>query len=99
MGIDDLTGKRIISTSLTNNITIREENAIASLKVMSRFAMNPKWLIYSPPTISPSETSDLEEYLQHPKEAWKYYKIQGIDNVICEEKHRRSNVFFAYIII
>ncbi len=36
---------------------IREENAIAALEVMSRFATNPKWLIYLPPTMSPSETS------------------------------------------
>ncbi|HTV49369.1 MAG TPA: polynucleotide kinase-phosphatase, partial [Phycisphaerae bacterium] len=46
LNIDDVLGKRIISTRLHHNVTIREENAIAALEVMSRFAANPKWLIY-----------------------------------------------------
>jgi protein phosphatase len=54
---DDVLGKRIISTRLRSNVTIREENATAALEVMSRFAANPKWLIYLPPTMSPCETS------------------------------------------
>lgn len=36
--IEDVLGKRIISTRLSSNIKIREENAIAALEVMSRFA-------------------------------------------------------------
>ncbi|MEM8914089.1 MAG: polynucleotide kinase-phosphatase, partial [Planctomycetota bacterium] len=35
---DDVLGKRIVSTRLRPNITIREENATAALEVMSRFA-------------------------------------------------------------
>ena len=57
LDIDDVIGKRIIDTRLHRNVTIREENAIAALEVMSRFAANPKWLIYLPPTMSPSETT------------------------------------------
>ena len=53
---DDVIGKRIIMTRLHHNVTIREENATAALEVMSRFAANPKWLIYLPPTMSPCET-------------------------------------------
>ncbi len=90
LDINDVIGKRIISTKLRNNITIREENSIAALEVMSRFAMNPKWLIYLPPTMSPCETSDEDEYLEHPKEALNYYKKQGVSQVICEEKHMGS---------
>ena len=54
---EDVLGKRIIPTRLRGNVTIREENATAALEVMSRFAANPKWLIYLPPTMSPCETS------------------------------------------
>ena len=43
-------------------VTIREENAVAALEVMSRFAANPKWLIYLPPTMSPSETSHKDNH-------------------------------------
>ncbi len=88
--IEDVLGKRIINTRLKNNITIREENAIAALEVMSRFAANPKWLIYLPPTMSPVETSQTSGYLEHPQQAFDYYKSQGITEVICEEKHMGS---------
>jgi protein phosphatase len=57
---------------------------------MSRFAVNPKWLIYLPPTMSPSETSQLEGYLEHPAEAFDYYRHNGVPRVICEEKHMGS---------
>ncbi|MFA0963938.1 polynucleotide kinase-phosphatase [Roseivirga sp. BDSF3-8] len=90
LDIGDVTGKRIISTRLRNNITLREENSMAALEVMSRFAINPKWLIYLPPTMSPSETSHAEEYLEHPAEALQYYRSQGIGQVVCEEKHMGS---------
>jgi protein phosphatase len=87
---DDVIGKRIVSTRLQSNVTIREENAAAALEVMSRFAVDPKWLIYLPPTMSPCETSSDEALLEHPAEAFSYYRSQGVPNVICEEKHMGS---------
>jgi len=92
LDIDDVLGKRILQTRLRNNITIYEENAIPALEVMSRFAVNPKWLIYLPPTMSPPETSALPSYLEHPTEAFAYYQKLGIPKVICEEKHMGSRV-------
>jgi protein phosphatase len=88
--IEDVVGKRIINTRLQSKITIREENAIAALEVMSRFATNPKWLIYLPPTMSPVETSLLPGFLEHPAQAFSYYQNQGITQVVCEEKHMGS---------
>lgn len=87
---DDVIGKRIVSTRLRSNVTIREENAMAALEVMSRFAANPKWLVYLPPTMSPSETSTVDGYLEHPAEAFAYYRSQGVASVVCEEKHMGS---------
>ena len=66
LDIEDVVGKRIVDTRLVPRITIREENTIAALEVMSRFAVDPKWLIYLPPTMSPSETSKLPDLLEHP---------------------------------
>ena len=94
--IEDVLGKRFINTRLNANITIREEQAIAALEVMSRFAVNPKWLTYLPPTMSPSETSDFPNYLEHPKEAFAYFRKNRVEKVICEEKHMGSR---AVIII
>ena len=87
---DDVIGKRIVSTRLRNNITIREENGTAALEVMSRFAANPKWLIYLPPTMSPTESSSLDNFLEHPAEAFQYFRNQGVQSVICEQKHMGS---------
>src|SRR6185503_4690918 len=83
-------GKRIISTRLHRTVTIREENAIAALEVMSRFAANPKWLIYLPPTMSPSDTATDGALLEHPAEAFSYFRHEGVPQVICEEKHMGS---------
>ncbi len=87
---DDVLGKRIISTRLRSNVTIREENAMAALEVMSRFAANPKWLIYLPPTMSPCETTSQEGFLEHPAEAFSHYRSQGVPKVVCEQKHMGS---------
>ena len=90
LDLEDVVGKRIIQTRLQRSITIREENATAALEVMSRFAVNPKWLIYLPPTMSPSETSKREGLLEHPEEAFAYFLHEGVHRVICEQKHMGS---------
>ena len=90
LDIVDVIGKRIIETKLHGNLTVREENSIAALEAMSRFATNPKWLIYLPPTMSPSETSKQPDLLEHPAEAFAYYRKEHIEKVICEQKHMGS---------
>lgn len=87
---EDVLGKRIIGTRLRGNITVLPDNATAALEVMSRFAANPKWLIYLPPTMSPSATTSEPGLLEHPAEAFGYYRNEGCPQVICEEKHMGS---------
>ena len=57
---------------------------------MSRFAVDPKWLIYLPPTMSPCETSTADGLLEHPAEAFAYYARAGVEQVMCEHKHMGS---------
>jgi protein phosphatase len=90
LDLEDVSGKRIVDTKLYRGITIREENAAAALEVMSRFAANPKWLIYLPPTMSPSETSTRPGLLEHLEQALDYYAKNGVQSVVCEEKHMGS---------
>ena len=90
LDIQDVRGKRLVTTRLHRTVTIREENATAALEVMSRFAANPKWLIYLPPTMSPSETSKREGLLEHPAEAFSYYRSSGVGQVVVEQKHMGS---------
>lgn len=86
----DVVGKRLVETRLQRSVTIRAENATAALEVMSRFAANPKWLIYLPPTMSPTDTSQEDGLLEHPAEAFQYYFANGVSQVVCEEKHMGS---------
>src|SRR5579863_6134456 len=37
LDVEDVLGKRIVATALRGNVTVREEQAIAALEVMSRF--------------------------------------------------------------
>ncbi|MCP5114261.1 MAG: polynucleotide kinase-phosphatase, partial [bacterium] len=90
LDIEDVAGKRFIQTRLGGKVTIREQNATAALEVMSRFATNPKWLIYLPPTMSPCETSTRPAHLEYPSEAFAYYRSRGVASVVCEEKHMGS---------
>jgi protein phosphatase len=90
LSVQDVLGKRLITTSLERTITIREENAIAALEVMTRFAVDPKWLVYLPPTMSPSETHLEGEFLEHPAEAFAYFASRGVAKVVCEQKHMGS---------
>jgi polynucleotide kinase-phosphatase len=92
LDIRDVTGKQFIETRLLRGVTVREENAVAALEVMSRFALHPKWLLYLPPTMSPTETSELPDLLEHPAEAFAYYQKLGVERVVCEEKHMGSRV-------
>lgn len=88
--IQDVQGKLYLTTELMPAILIHENHAAAALEIMSRYAVDPHWLIYLPPTMSPCETSVLEGYLEHPLEAFAYYRKSGIQTVICEKKHMGS---------
>ena len=90
LDISDVIGRRVISTRLNHNVTIREENTIAALEVISRFAIDPKWLIYLPPTMSPTATTTKVDLLEHPAEGFAYYRNQGVSKVVWQEKHMGS---------
>ncbi|MDE7281265.1 MAG: polynucleotide kinase-phosphatase, partial [Ruminiclostridium sp.] len=88
--VGDLNKKLHIETELMPSIDIHENNSAAALEIMSRFAADPHWLIYLPPTMSPCETSSVEGYLEYPLQAFEYYCSHGIRNVVCEKKHMGS---------
>jgi|SRR5665213_282413 len=95
LDMEDVTGRRWIDTELRGRIVIAEENAAAALEVMSRFALAPQWLAYLPPTMSPSETSSQEGWLERPEEAFEHFRKNGVREVVCEEKHMGSRAIVA----
>jgi protein phosphatase len=90
LDIGEVLGKRAIHTRLWSTIVIRDEQSAAALEVMSRFAVDPRWLIYLPPTMSPPDPTDALDRLEDPAQVLGYYRRQGISQVIGEEKHMGS---------
>lgn len=90
LDIVDVQGRRHIQTRFGGMVIVAEEYATAALEVMSRFAMNPKWLVHLPPTMSPCATSTRDGYLEYPTEAFGYYRDLGVSEVVCEVKHMGS---------
>ncbi|WP_370020241.1 polynucleotide kinase-phosphatase [Planotetraspora sp. GP83] len=90
LDIGDVDGTRYVETRYGGRIKIAEENSRAALEIMSRFAVDPRWLVYLPPTMAPPETSSLDGYLEHPAEAFEEFARAGVSRVVCEEKHMGS---------
>ncbi len=88
--LEDVTGKRFITVEHGAAIKIEADRSASALEVISRFSVHPKWMNYLPPTMSPPSASKLDGYLEHPNEAFQYYREQGISTVVCEEKHMGS---------
>jgi protein phosphatase len=90
LDITDVTGSRVVETQYMKRIGVREENAAAALEVMSRFAIDPRWLLYLPPTMSPVATSGRPDLLEHPEQAFDFFRAEGVGPLVCEEKHMGS---------
>ncbi len=90
LDVEDVRGKRVVGTRYVPKVTVRAENAAAAFEVMNRYAVDPRWLIYLPPTMSPCATSGEEGLLEHPSEAFAHYRANGVRQAICEEKHMGS---------
>ncbi|MFB7111503.1 polynucleotide kinase-phosphatase [Streptomyces sp. NPDC056291] len=90
LDLGDVHGRRAVETRHTGRVAVREENAAAALEVMSRFAVDPRLLPYLPPTMAPTATSRVDGFLEHPEEAFAQYREDGVDRVVCEEKHMGS---------
>lgn len=92
--VEDIAGRHHVDTRLAGRVGIAEANAAASLETLSRFTLDPRWLIHLPPTMAPPATSQRPGLLEHPDEAFAYYEQQGVGEVVCEEKHMGSRALF-----
>ena len=90
LSLTDVLGKRGVQTRLAGRVTVREENAAGALEVMSRFALEPRWLLHLPPTMAPCATAPEGELLEHPTSAFEAYRTSGVADVVCQEKHMGS---------
>jgi protein phosphatase len=90
LDISDVSGSRVIETGYLPRVGVRDAHAAAALEVMSRFAIDPRWLLYLPPTMSPVATARRDGLLEHPGQAFDAFRADGVAEVLCEEKHMGS---------
>ncbi|MEM7429409.1 MAG: polynucleotide kinase-phosphatase [Pseudomonadota bacterium] len=92
---DDYAAKLRVETRFRSTVVVPEENSLAALEVISRFGIDPRWLIYIPPTMAPAPTSELDGFLEHPAEALAYFAERGVTEVVAEEKHMGSRALLV----
>lgn len=90
LDLDDVLGKLIIETPDHGRIGVKQEQTAGGLETMSRWAIDPRRLLYIPPTMAPPSASHEPGYLEHPAEAFRAFRDQGVTDVIAEEKHMGS---------
>lgn len=90
LDVADVTGKHHVETGLAGRLLIDAERSSAALEVMSRFATDPRWLVHLPPTMAPVATSTRPDFLEHPDDAFAYFRAAGVAEVVCQEKHMGS---------
>jgi protein phosphatase len=90
LDLTDVMGRRSVETGLMGRLTIDEERNAAALETAGRFTVDPRWLVHLPPTMAPAATAPDGPGLERPDEAFDYYRGQGVDTVICQEKHMGS---------
>ncbi|MFO0745188.1 MAG: polynucleotide kinase-phosphatase [Myxococcota bacterium] len=95
LDFEDVGGKQILRTRYLPSVTINAEQAAAALESMSRFTLDPRWLVYLPPTMAAPEThrprpDDARPWLEHPHEVFRQFADDGVSEVVCQEKHMGS---------
>lgn len=83
-------GPTWLTTTHAGKVKIPEENAAAALEVMSRYAVDPRWLVHLPATMAPAPAALEGTFLEHPERAFEAYAKAGVTRVVCEEKHMGS---------
>ena len=90
LDIGDVLGKHYVETTLAGRVLIEAERSSAALEVMSRFAVDPRWLVHLPPTMAPAAASGRDGLLEHPDEVFAHFRKAGVDEVVVQEKHMGS---------
>jgi len=90
LDVGDVLGKHHVETALAGRVLVEAERSSVALEVMSRFAVDPRWLVHLPATMAPAASSGSDDYLEHPDEVFAYFRKAGVDEVVVQEKHMGS---------
>jgi polynucleotide kinase-phosphatase len=80
-----------VLTEVSGEVKIPGKMVKTALDDLSHFTIPLEELVYIPPTMSPTpQVSSLQTYLEHPSEAFSYYRSQDVSEMIVEKKHMGS---------
>ncbi len=77
-------------TAAGRSIRVEQHQWKATFDAFSRWTVNPRWLIYVPPGMCSLQSQLTEGPLEHPRDAFNYYRNENIKRVIVELKHMGS---------
>lgn len=80
-----LTGQGL-KTRWTDAWTPRSQDVSAALEQLSDSSVDPRWLIYIPPSIAICSPSQRAGLLEHPSDVLQFYRSAGLP-VVMEEMH------------
>ncbi|WP_183602180.1 polynucleotide kinase-phosphatase [Paenibacillus phyllosphaerae] len=84
-----------VVTDSYGEVEVRGEFVKAAIDTVSHFTVPIEELLYIPPTMSPPAVSEDEAYLEHPREAFAYYRAQGVQTMVAEKKHMGSRAILT----
>jgi protein phosphatase len=87
----DVTGNRRVETRLVGGVALHADQSPGALELVSRLAVDPRWLVHLPPPMSPCDAAPVgSPFLEHPAQAFAHFAARGVDQVVVEEKHAGS---------
>lgn len=89
--LTDVAGERTIHTRRGVSVHVTAEETAAALEAMSRFAVDPRWLIHLPPS-TPDAAMPGGEAAGQPAAAVAFYRNRGVQGVALEELHTGTRV-------
>ncbi|WP_339287098.1 polynucleotide kinase-phosphatase [Paenibacillus sp. FSL R5-0486] len=80
-----------VQTASKLDVFVHGEVAKTAIDTFSHYTVPLEELIYIPPTMSPPPSvCSVEGYLEHPQDAFHYYRSQGVTRMVAEKKHMGS---------
>lgn len=92
LDVADFVGKRRIETGTLKHVTVDAAQSAAAIEILNTQGVDPRWLVYLPPTMSPVEASSREGVLEHPEDAFAFYRRHGLAHAVMETKHMGSRM-------
>jgi polynucleotide kinase-phosphatase len=80
-----------VLTEQYGELKISSKFVKAAIDEISHFTVPLEELVYIPPTMSPTpQASPLSNYLEHPLQAFEYYRSNHVNTIVAQKKHMGS---------